>query len=376
LKERADLVLAKGHGACVSDLIDMMIADDLRNLEPRLKRHEVLLGFGNQDQTFHVKPYGTTLLVAGSSGSGKSTLVAGFLERLLDDGYQACIIDPEGDYSEIADAIVLGDSKRAPGIDGIMRALERPHQNIVASLVGIKPPDRPEFFQKLLPALIDLRAKTGRPHWIIVDEAHHVLPEAWQPSPVAIPPDMQGLLIVTVHPGQVAKLVLRLADFVVTIGQSPRKTLDEFCSAIGRKPPALPSTTLELGEALGWFCGDEHAFRFRAIPPKSTRRRHLRKYAKGELRPEESFYFEGPRKKLRLRAQNLQIFLQMAEGVDDETWLFHLRRGDYSKWFETQLKDEGLARTVAIVEQQRNTDPEASRAEIRAIIEQRYTAAA
>jgi hypothetical protein len=39
-----------------------------------------------------------------------------------------------------------------------------------------------------------------------------------------------------------------------------------------------------------------------------------------------SFYFRGPDDKLKLRAQNLAVFVQLAEGVDDETWLFHLRQ--------------------------------------------------
>jgi HAD superfamily hydrolase (TIGR01484 family) len=376
LKEHADIITRKDHGAGVAELIDMMIDDDLRHIEPRLKRHEILLGFGSEDQTFHVKPYGANILVGGSSGSGKSTLVAGLIERLMEEGYQACIIDPEGDYAELDDAIVLGDAKRAPGIEGVMHALEKPHQNIVASLIGIKPHDRPGFFHRLLPALTELRARTGRPHWIIIDEAHHVLPEAWQHSPLVLPSDMQGMLLVAVHPGHIALSVLRIADFVIAIGDSPRGIIDEFSSAIGRTPPQLPQAELDPGQAVGWVCGEESAFRFRPFPPKSTRRRHLRKYAKGELPPEESFYFVGPERKLRLRAQNLQMFLQMAEGVDDETWMFHLRRGDYSDWFGKQLKDEDLAKSVAALEQQPDVGPETSRAEVRSIIEQRYTAAA
>jgi HAD superfamily hydrolase (TIGR01484 family) len=376
LKEHADIVTEEDHGAGVAELIDKMIDDDLRHLEPRLKRHEILLGFGGRDKTFHLKPYGMNLLVAGRSGSGKSTLVAGLIERLLEEGYQACIIDPEGDYGEQADAIVLGDAKRPPGIDGIMRALEKPHQTVVAGLIGIKPQDRPGFFHRLLPALTELRARTGRPHWIVIDEAHHVMPEQWQASESIVSDDMQGLLVVTVNPAHVANPVLKLADIIVAIGDAPRQPLDEFAQAIGRKPPALPEADLEIGEALGWICGEDAAFKFRALPPKSTRRRHLRKYAKGELRPEESFYFRGPEKKLRLRAQNLQTFLQLADGVDDETWMYHLRQGDYSSWFRNKLKDEDLAEVVAALESHPESNPVTSRSEIRSVIENRYTAAA
>ena len=43
-------------------------------------------------------PYGVNVLVAGTSGSGKSTLATGLLERLAEQDYQFCIVDPEGDY--------------------------------------------------------------------------------------------------------------------------------------------------------------------------------------------------------------------------------------------------------------------------------------
>ena len=48
-------------------------------------------------------------------------------------------------------------------------------------------------------------------------------------------------------------------------------------------------------------------------------RRHRRKYAEGELIPEEHFVFRGPAGRLRLAAENLRTFLKMAEGVDEGT---------------------------------------------------------
>ena len=59
--------------------------------------------------------------------------------------------------------------------------------------------------------------------------------------------------------------------------------------------------------------------------PKERQKRHARKYAEGELGEDRSFYFRGPEATLNLRAQNLSTFLQMAAGVDDRTWLHHLR---------------------------------------------------
>jgi len=32
--------------------------------------------------------------------------------------------------------------------------------------------------------------------------------------------------------------------------------------------------------------------------------------------------------------------------LDDETWLYHLRHGDYSQWVREAIKDEALASEV------------------------------
>ena len=51
--------------------------------------------------------------------------------------------------------------------------------------------------------------------------------------------------------------------------------------------------------------------------------------------------------------------LMLAQGVDDETWLFHLRRGDYTRWFRDAIKDNDLAEEVESLET--SEDPMQSR---------------
>jgi hypothetical protein len=112
---------------------------------------------------------------------------------------------------------------------------------------------------------------------------------------------------------------------------------------------------------------------FRSIPPRAERRRHLRKYAEGELGADKSFYFRGPEGRLNLRAQNLQLFLQLADGVDDETWDYHLRRGHYSHWFREDIKDEVLSAAVERLEQTEGLSARESRERLRRLVEERYT---
>jgi hypothetical protein len=110
--------------------------------------------------------------------------------------------------------------------------------------------------------------------------------------------------------------------------------------------------------------------------PRQARRRHTRKYAEGNLAEDKSFYFSGPNGALKLRAQNLTIFLQIGDGVDDETWLHHLRSGDFSEWFRNAIKDEELAREVEQCEKDEGLDAARSRACVREAVERRYTAPA
>jgi hypothetical protein len=37
------------------------------------------------------------------------------------------------------------------------------------------------------------------------------------------------------------------------------------------------------------------------------------------------------------------LFVQIAEGIDDRTWMHHLKQGDYSAWFREIIKDRELA---------------------------------
>jgi hypothetical protein len=113
-----------------------------------------------------------------------------------------------------------------------------------------------------------------------------------------------------------------------------------------------------------------------ACRPKEKQKRHVRKYAEGELGEDKSFYFRGPEGALNLRAQNLSTFLQLAAGVDDKTWLHHLRAGAYSQWFRDAIKDDALALEATAIEQDHSLTPGDSRARIRDIVERRYTAPA
>jgi hypothetical protein len=227
-----------------------------------------------------------------------------------------------------------------------------------------------------LPRLQERRAQSGHPHRILVDEAHHLLPAKWQPTS-AIIREMTGLLFVTVHPDQISPSVLQCVDIVVALGDDPLGTVRLFAAKRGLAVPTSPTpvpAALAPGCAMIWRAGaNAPPTIILTALPRMERQRHRRKYAEGELPPDRSFYFRGPKRHLNLRARNLIAFRQLAEGVDDATWLHHLRQGDYSRWIEEAIKDRSLAHTVRQVEITTSLSARESRRRVADAIEERYT---
>lgn len=377
LKERADLVTTADHGAGVAELIELMVSSDLAHAAQRLERHSLEVGTDAQGESVRIPTYGPPILLAGTSGAGKSTLAGGLIEQLAEQGYQFCIVDPEGDFSDLPNIPSLGDAKHAPAVAEVMEVLTPPGQSASVNLLGIPLADRPTYFEALMQHLQELRTRTGRPHWVIVDEAHHLLPEA-RPGSQALPRErLAGVLLITVHPEHMNPAILEDVATAVVIGANPRDTMAAFADAVGAPASQVSPDPLPTGEALVWFRRSGiPPIRVKSHAPHFEKRRHTRKYAAGELGPDKSFFFRGPEAKLNLRAQNLQIFVQVADGIDDDTWLYHLRRGDYSRWFREAIKDDDLGDEAAVIEADETLDPAGSRERMRAAIESRYTAAA
>ena len=91
----------------------------------------------------------------------------------------------------------------------------------------------------------------------------------------------------------------------------------------------------------------------------------------GDLGP-DSFFFEGPSGHLDFRAPSLIAFVQVAAKVSDETWLRHLRQGNYSRWFREVLHDPVLAEEAAAFECRDDVPVTVSRAGVRAAIKRLY----
>jgi len=195
----------------------------------------------------------------------------------------------------------------------------------------------------------------------------------WPPAGM-LPDELTSFMLITVHPYLLSIAVLERLNTLLAIGPEAADILQHFARA-GKTPiPVWNNKPPAMGEVLQWRrTGKTPPQIVKTHPCQQGRRRHRRKYAEGELPPDRSFYFQGPEKKLNLRAQNLILFLQLADGVDDETWEYHRRAGDYSRWLRDSIKDTDLAATVAHIEALPKIDPLEGRRQIRVAIERDYT---
>lgn len=203
LKERVDWVTVQGHGDGTSELAEALVATDLSFLEDRLQ-HRLCVGKRTDGKEVCIPVYGKNVVVAGTCAEGKTTLGTGFLERLREQAYQFLLVDPEGDYPVVPGGVVIGGEKTPPSVAEVLDVLAKPEQNAAVNMASLSLEERPAFFEQLLPRIQELRAKTGRPHWIVLDESHHVLPSSWQAAEAALSRLKYNFMVITLEPDRVS----------------------------------------------------------------------------------------------------------------------------------------------------------------------------
>ena len=376
VKADAEIVTNTPRGAGVVETIRHILDDDLAATIPRIGRQTVAIARDLEGKPIRLHPQCGGMLIAGISGGGKSTAATGLMENIVERGFQLCVVDPEGDYANVEGALVLGDAKSAPRLTEIIELLSKPERSAVLNLLALDIAEKPPFLSELLPALAQLRVETARPHWLMIDEAHHLLPSGWSGAPLVLPQEFAAYVLITVEPEHISAAALQSIDYVLALGGGADRVVASFCEVVGERAPPPFGQSIGRGQALFWSRSSEELRLVSTIRPRHEQQRHSRKYAEGELGEDKSFYFRGPESALNLRAQNLALFLQIAEGIDDRTWLHHLRVGDYSRWLRDKIKDRELADEVATTENDQSLTPSESRNRVKRAIESRYTGSA
>jgi HAD superfamily hydrolase (TIGR01484 family) len=266
VKKQVDIVTKCARGAGVSELIEQVLDNDLKQLRHR-PGCGILMGTDLTDHEVRVPVYGTRVLVSGDPAGGKSQFALAILKQLTDQRYQACIIDPEGDYQKLKDPIVLGTSEKPPAVEDVLQVLEDPTKSCVMNLFGTPHAEQPPVFAKILWALMEYRSRTGRPHWYIIDEAHYPHSAKWQPTVDLHLEELRSVMFITSFIDQLPKTVLHGIDLFVSIGDEPAKHLAKYCNLMGEPTPELaPPLDQKEHHAIAWWRRDGKPAWFKRPP--------------------------------------------------------------------------------------------------------------
>lgn len=263
----------------------------------RPARHSVALGLPPGGTTSVCRPTAGTRRSPDHRALGKSTLATALTERMVERGFQFSWFDPEGDDDDLEHSVVVGSAKTPASAEEALDLLREPVNNAVINTLALGMDERPPFFADLLPQLASLRGVVARPHWLVIDEAHHLLPMTRGLPTEPAQGSAGGGILITVHPESVVGGPAKLVDTVIALGEGAPKVIEAFCGSVGI---AVPQGLAPPGDnrAPWWSRGDGGPPREVTVAmPRQKHKRHTRKYAEGDL-GDESFRFRGPHGKL------------------------------------------------------------------------------
>jgi hydroxymethylpyrimidine pyrophosphatase-like HAD family hydrolase len=345
LRTRADIVLEQENGAGIIEVLRDVVRGTV-NAEP--KRWQVELGTFDDGSPARIPASQRSILVQGASGAGKSYVAGLFAEGLLDLEYTICVLDLEGDHPALGErrgVVTVG------GVDGlvppehVVRLIRHRLASVVVDL-SLEPFEtRKAYARTLLAELLERRADTGLPHWIIVDEAHVPLGPEFDAQ--CLVPRPQGLCLVTYRPeilcptaatGHDIELDVRSPDVVILTrpGEPPR--------------------------------------RFHPNRRDTVHVRHWHKYTAVPTAMALRFVFRGPGGPNGRTAGHLAEFDAELRAASDSVVRHHAQAGDFSRWIDDVFRDSTLAQSVAEAEQRLRvgSPPSRTRGEILRALEARY----
>src|SRR5215471_3246449 len=325
----------------------------------RSPRHRIGIGWVIESSELVAIPArGVNVLITGDPLSGKSWLAGALVERLVEARYAVCILDPEGDYwalARLSGAQSVEIHDEAAMVQSLSRFERDPSACLVADLSLAPRERRPSIVGAALEAIRELRRRRGRPHWVVIDEAHEALREGGVTDQVAGMED-KGFVLATYRPARLRASVMAALD-VFIVGRT--SALDQAASLgarlgpeLGRRAsavvPRLPSgefLVVQPDQAGEWI-----PLTFMAPPRQTAHVRHHQKYADTCVPPDRRFFFRRPDGGVVAAADSLDSFRRAVLEVDEATLAHHVNHGDFSRWVSDVFSDRELARQLRKME--------------------------
>lgn len=365
LRAAADVVLAGAGPAAVAEYIRELASTGRVPVPPRARRR-LRLGYTEDGREFSLAVRGRNVLVAGDAKSGKSWVAGLLCEQLILYGYCVCVIDPEGDYRSLEalpGVTALGGEDPAPTPRELLRALRYPDRSVVIDLSRRSHDEKIEYIRAVLPALTEIRRRTGFPHRIFVDEAHYFLHED-DDGHGLLDLENNGYTVVTYWASRLPKALLAATEVMIVTRESSPAEIDAlraWCSTCDEMDPARWSILgrLATAQAVALPITEEaqgDLVLFTLGPRLTPHVRHREKYVDVPIAEGRAFVFEPNGSGPGPRARTLRQFvaeLERPQADFDE----YVRRGDFSRWIADVFGDYALAGELRTLEARHRASP-------------------
>jgi phosphoglycolate phosphatase-like HAD superfamily hydrolase len=359
VRERVDWVLPGGAGADVGAATVGPVLED-RLAVQQSPRHRVALGWGaTTSEPITIPARRINVLIHGDPHSGKSWLAGALVERLVAARYAVCVIDPEGDYRVLSrlPGVAWAEVFEAADVDRALDHLQHvPAASAVLDLSTLSHAEKVDLIGRALRRIREIRRQVGRPHWVLVDEAHYLLHGSGIASD-ALGLEDRGFCFVTYRPRWLRPAITEAVDVFVLARTTVAEELAFLRSVLpavdGGEAVATALSRLPRGQFLivkrdpG---GRGTAVTFVASPRQTIHVRHLTKYVDSHVPPGREFLFRGADGRALGSANSLQAFRRMVATVPEELLAHHAERGDFSRWVRDVFADAELARQLGKAE--------------------------
>ncbi|MGQ9926775.1 MAG: HAD hydrolase family protein [Chloroflexaceae bacterium] len=386
----ADVVLPAPDGAGVRALGEGLLRNELPAYRQRPER---MLPLGERPDRTPVllDPFWLldgTLAIVGASGGGKSWLAGLLAEELLRRGYQICLIDPEGDYRAMRafphTLLLGGASAPLPPVSDIVTLSEYAETSLVLDLSLETHERRMSYVAGLLHELGCLRARHGRPHWLLIDEVQSfcLSPEHDAAAVLCRLVREGGVGIVSYQPGRLPRAILEAIDHWLVTRLVATDEQESIAAHLAQCPGwiELEPSLAALPRGQAYLCVDSRSanpappqlVHFRARPRTVPHIRHLHKYLRAPLPYDKRFHFhDGQGRYLGESAANLWELRAALTTLPLDSLRYHVERGDLERWVTLVLRDHELGRQIGKITR-RHLQGEALRQALVAVVGERY----
>lgn len=317
----ADIMLESPNGKGISEFLDARAALPVA-MRQWSQRHRCVLGVDAGGRQVTVPSSQFDLVIRGASGSGKSYYTGLLAEQLIAQDYSVLILDPEGDHDGLLSLPGVGMLQFHDSIEHaeVLRAFEDPAASVVVRMQGAA--SSSESIAHLLDAVNEFRRRTGRPHWVFVDEAHNL--------PLKPRPELFDRFAGTVF---TSYLTDALPSETVWTGAEPdgALTVTGNGKAVYHARGAAPVEVWSLDRL-------------------TSHSRHAHKYDNGGMSPEHWFYLRDEGDHLVGRAASLSELADRLRSSNVSVFRHHARHGDISAWVRDTIRDAFLANEIAVIE--------------------------